>query len=402
MGLNDPIKQTEITKWVENYHLSLFAIVETRVRGCNVDKVWGKLRLNGWCLINNNEYCELGRIWVIYKEDKMNVKKIVVTDQVIHCEVSWGDKKFLCSFIYGANDTMGRTSLWRTISQIAVEVQLPWTVLGDFNAILNNSERRGGLEAVQIDCEQFKECIEQDNLIEMKWTCHEFTWNNNQDGDSRVWRRLHKILISEAWLNSFEAKARVLNSGIYDHSPLIIQFIEPINVSHKPLRFFNVWAESNEFMIIVGDSLAESVEGHQMFKVVIKLKRLKRELRKLNRKCFSNISSQVEDMKEQLDEIQNQLSHDVMNSELFRVKNEMGNKYKEFLRWEENIYRQKSRAQWIELGDLNTKFFHRSLMKRQSMNIITQLNVDGVIIRDHEMIRNKIMCYYTELLGKHP
>ncbi|XP_050232964.1 uncharacterized protein LOC126681469 [Mercurialis annua] len=196
-----------------------------------------------------------------------------------------------------------------------------WIVLGDFNAVLRDSDRCGGNIANQNDCEEFENCLDNTNLVELKWRGNKYTWTNNQQEEDRIWRRIGRVLVSEKWLDNFECEASVLSQGISDHVALIVKFKEPMTFSFKPFRFFKMWTESKDFMEIVSKS------------------------------------------RESLKEIQENLQLDPINVVLLKEEQALVINFRKLLRLEENFYKQKSRVQWIELGDHNTK----SRIKSQSV-----------------------------------
>ncbi|XP_050233214.1 uncharacterized protein LOC126681703 [Mercurialis annua] len=293
------------------------------------------------------------------------------------------------------NEALNMKALWSKLTVLRVHVEKPWIVLGDFNAVFRDSDRCGGNIANQNDCEEFQNCLDNTNLIELKSRGNKHTWTNNQQGEDRIWRRIDRVLVSEKWLDIFDAEASVLSQGISDHAALIVKFNEPVIFSFKTFRFFNMWDDSKDFMEIVNRSWRVNMEGHKMYQVVQKLKRLKKEFRDLNRDSFCEISVQVSKAREGLKGIQ-----DPMNAVLLGEEQALVMNFRKLLRLEDNFYKQKSRVQWIELCDLNTKFLHKSLLQRQSSNRITHLRVDGVIIEDQDRISDCIVEYYKEHIGK--
>lgn len=67
---------------------------------------------------------------------------------------------------------------------------------------------------------------------------------------------------------------------------------------------------------------------------------------------------------------------------------------------EETAWKQRSRALWIQQGDRNTSFFHRTANQHRRINSIDKLKVNGVEITEPEEIKNEIVEYqerfYTE------
>jgi hypothetical protein len=74
-------------------------------------------------------------------------------------------------------------------------------------------------------------------------------------------------------------------------------------------------------------------------------------------------------------------------------------KKKERSKQEEIIWKQKSRVQWLKEGERNTKFFHRAMMHRRHVNIITHLeDGQGNTVREHSKIEAELINFYQDLL----
>lgn len=58
-------------------------------------------------------------------------------------------------------------------------------------------------------------------------------------------------------------------------------------------KFYNFWVDHKSFLPTVEEVWRKNIEGSLMFRLISKLKLLKVELRKLNKKEFYNISERV-------------------------------------------------------------------------------------------------------------
>ncbi|KAH0651308.1 hypothetical protein KY284_031220 [Solanum tuberosum] len=68
---------------------------------------------------------------------------------------------------------------------------------------------------------------------------------------------------------------------------------------------------------------------------------------------------------------------------------------------EENIYKQKSRVQWLKLGDDNNVYFFASMKGRKAQNQINMLTrEDGTVIRDATNVTKEVVGFYQKLLGQ--
>jgi hypothetical protein len=67
---------------------------------------------------------------------------------------------------------------------------------------------------------------------------------------------------------------------------------------------------------------------------------------------------------------------------------------------EENFLKQKSRNRWLNLGDGNNAFFHKSVKARNSSNLIKILkDEDGNRVEDMDQIKELAIGFYQKLLG---
>lgn len=85
-GLNSPIKQKEVKYFIDSNNHVLVAILETKVREANVDRVRHNY-FGEWNFVNNNDLNLRGRIWVAWDHTKIDVRIFCKLEQVIHCEV---------------------------------------------------------------------------------------------------------------------------------------------------------------------------------------------------------------------------------------------------------------------------------------------------------------------------
>lgn len=68
---------------------------------------------------------------------------------------------------------------------------------------------------------------------------------------------------------------------------------------------------------------------------------------------------------------------------------------------EEQVLKQKSRANWIACGDSNSKYFHVQWKLRTSKNFIASVyNDNGVKLTDPVQVENEFISFFTKLMGK--
>lgn len=137
-----------------------------------------------------------------------------------------------------------------------------------------------------------------------------------------------------------------------------------------------------------------------MFKIVRKLKMLKKALKKLNADHFSNIVTEANMDRVTLKEVRERLQRDPTNRELQLEEANMYAKFRKSSYMVEVYLQQKSKATWLRLGDENTKYFHSVIKHKRLQQTTTQLKDEqGIWQNDPTVIANMLVDCYTDLLG---
>eukprot|EP00253_Pinus_taeda_P017913 PITA_17913 len=129
-----------------------------------------------------------------------------------------------------------------------------------------------------------------------------------------------------------------------------------------------------------------------------KLKMLKAETKRWNKTTFGNILKEKEQLIQEIKNTQQQIILEGRLEELTQREQEMESKLLEQDRQEEVLWRQKSRIQWLQEGEKNTKFFHKTTMQRRMRNQISQVNnAQGVKVETQEGIEQEFVHYFKEM-----
>ncbi|XP_050213617.1 uncharacterized protein LOC126665006 [Mercurialis annua] len=239
-----------------------------------------------------------------------------------------------------------------------------WIILGDFNSLISNLDKVGGNDVDMQASDEFKSWVSDANIAKLKKFGNCYTWTNNQHGGDNIWRKIDWCFVNSVWLAEWP-------ESFYETKSPSISIIA---------RFW--------------------IMGVHMFKVCQKLKLLRKELRVLNKEKFSEFKARVDKTREMVSKLQSDLHDDPFNKELQDEKRTVSSYLFRLLRWEESIARKKSRMLWIDLGDKNTKYFHRCIKQREAKNKIIILKVaDGSIIEDRQQIKEDILRHYKSFLG---
>ncbi|KAL0294091.1 UNVERIFIED_CONTAM: LINE-1 reverse transcriptase [Sesamum radiatum] len=214
-GLNEVAHQRAVGQLVGEFNIKFLGLLETRVRVTNAPLVQ-KYTLPSWRWFV--DYTETGsRIWLAWCDDEVQVEILAVNTQFIHCRLTnkRAHTKCLITVLYGENEVIKRRELWQGLIQLSRGItDEPWIVMGDFNAVLDDSEVNGYAADTSASMADFLECITESELTHLPFTGANFTWHNCSDGERSLWKRLDRMLVNEAWLVQWP-QSKYISSMVY-------------------------------------------------------------------------------------------------------------------------------------------------------------------------------------------
>lgn len=267
----------------------------------------------------------------------------------------------------------------------------PWAVVGDFNCILNASEKKGGSPTYRSrDMAKFKETVQQCNLIDAGFRGYQFTWRRGQ-----IEVRLDRALINLDWrLRFLEAVVHHLPHFKSDHQPLFIKFNRDKRrpVGRRPFRFEATWLSHTQFKRFLGRCWKSN-----RLPWSIKVRGLQRSLREWNKRTFGDINSKKQASIKRIEDLDSKMAL-TNNNLLVQEQVKVWREYEEVLAQEEIMWFQKSRSKWLQFGDRNTKFYHAVTTIRRRRNIYESLQNDQGEWVDHpEHLARMATNYFKNL-----
>ncbi|GKB44591.1 hypothetical protein Tco_0889533 [Tanacetum coccineum] len=125
----------------------------------------------------------------------------------------------------------------------------------------------------------------------------------------------------------------------------------------------------NRFKEVVNEAWNYHVSGFYMFRMVKKLKNLKKPLRKLMIDK-GNLHANVERIRGELDTIHTQLDTDPFNIRLREIEAANVVAFNQAVLDKEMFLKQKAKISWLKDGDSNTAYFHNCLDGRGSTHMV--------------------------------
>ncbi|XP_039155806.1 uncharacterized protein LOC104443069 [Eucalyptus grandis] len=247
-GIMDTVRRAEVRKLVAVNKLSLIGLFETKVPEQLFDSISSSI-LRGWRWIANYDYAPRGRIWIGRNPYYVDFDVISLNDQAIHGRLNMSSSNFTCcvSAINGEHTFVHQRPLWDDLIFCDELFQdYAWLVSGDFNAIKDPSDRFGGSNAWIPYFDEFKLCLDQTELEDLKYSGLRFTWSTSA-GEARKMRKIDRVLVNSKWRMDFSySEASFLNPGISYHTPMVVRVVDP-QPRRKPFKFFDFWADHPDF-----------------------------------------------------------------------------------------------------------------------------------------------------------
>lgn len=318
--------------------------------------------------------------------------KIVSTDLVV---------TFYASFIYAFNNYVARRSLWSDLSRFKgsfpVSLLSPWVLSGDFNVCLHTDEMNS-VSNFSIDMREFNDLIAALDVFDLNFTGKFFTW-----WDCNIlhptFKKLDRVLINPDWITAFpSSSAQFLRRGLSDHCPALVYLGLSAPRLPKPFQVFQHIIEHTRFLSSVEEAWGATIHGDPWYILSSKLKRVKLALKQLNNSC-GNLHDAVIVARKALTDFQDELPN-LPSYDQCVAEEELCSNLQKAIATEEIFLKQKSRISWLELGDGNNAFFHRSCKGRWNTNKIMALKDNsGNVISGHHGIADIATSYFKLLLG---
>ncbi|XP_058783939.1 uncharacterized protein LOC131658687 [Vicia villosa] len=373
--LNKSARCLEVGAHLRKQKVICLALFETHVKMNNCSQIRKKLGFN-WEYTDNYDCHTNGRIWLAWNPLVWSMTIIEKSGQFIHTEVyaKQGGFSHYLTVIYAHNQITNRRILWQDLQRINDNINGPWISVGDYNNVLKVGDRLGGNDVHLAEFIDMESMMNNNNLFEHDTTGPVFTWFNRQMNNP-IYSRIDRALVNIAWCNAFpNCEIEVLNSHISDHSPLRVKLDGTQQVAkHKQrFKFLNCVADHPEFLTTMKENWSQHASGYPMYHLWKNLQRLQFKLKGLNWKVTEGIRN-LRDSREQLDKAQSFLNNDPLNPDLCHSVKIWTEEVMRNAELEEKILHQKTKKDWISLGDGNNAYFYAKLKTKNRQTQITML-----------------------------
>jgi exonuclease III len=396
-GLGNPCTVRELLLLIKEQEPSVLFLSETRLDSIGVERLRVKIKFDSaFCVPRNKDTGGgLAVLWRAKMDVKLNTfSRNHIDVDVVSMETSKG---FRLTGFYGNAETYKRKESWALLKHLSQLSSSPWLCMGDFNEILDNSERKGRGYRPEWQIRDFREAVVYCGLHDLGYVGNTFTWRNNRDANAFVTARLDRMMASSSWIEEFVG-AVVTHLAVQksDHCPLILDIPDGLRVQRrkKIFRFEAMWVKDEQCRGVVEQAWGDVVgEGSLMFQVVEKLKGCRAALIGWSKERFGSLASTIKGKRAQLQQLVNDTPSG-HSAGIMALQDELNG----LLEKEEIFWRQRSRVAWMSEGDKNTKFFHAQCNQRRQTNLISGLrDRDGVWQTEKAKLAEIVVDYYQAI-----
>lgn len=292
----------------------------------------------------------------------------------------------MLSVVYGSPNQGLRRRLFAELSQYNTRGQDPWLVTGDFNSVVSQDEVSNPESFSLNRCVEFNEWIFRESLMDLGFTGPKFTWARGQHTSTFKGARLDRVLGNVEWKIKFsEAVVEHLPRIESDHTPLLVNTKPvPTRISSRGFRYNLAWASHPTFQSVIQQNWNSSME------VESNKERLAVVLDSWNKTIFGNVFHRKKRILARIKGVQDRMTYQV-RPEWIKLDKKLRQELEEVLFQEELIWFQRSREEWINSGDRNTKYYHAATAVRNSPSKIRSLRDDqGFWITDEHQLRGHV------------
>ncbi|RYR18702.1 hypothetical protein Ahy_B03g063314 [Arachis hypogaea] len=231
-------------------------LFETRCSGARALEVISTLGFKFYFIEEANGFS--GGIWALWENSNLKMQVIEKFNQCIHLKIEYsGEKVWTLSAVYASPQENLRKIFFENLKDFSKRNKDPWMLIGDFNEIKNEGEKKGGRQVDMHACRRFRDWMDDCKLLDLGFVGTRFTWKGGQRvGLDRVFKRLDRAISTSSWRTLFgDARIEVLPRVNSDHHPLLaVLRPEQFDGGEKPFRFEAMWSIHPDFFQFISGS----------------------------------------------------------------------------------------------------------------------------------------------------
>lgn len=242
--------------------------------------------------------------------------------------------------------------------------------------------------------EYFSEWLEESGLFDLAYRVYHLTWTNKSPTNPKA-RKLDRALTNEAWLEKYPDWGAYFDAPCsFDHSPCLITLDNGPSVRETRFLYYNMFATHPGSSSVRRGMSFYSCLWFSDGIFISASTAAKCFCRSLNRSNFSDIQRRSNEAFKYLESVQRHVLS-APTVDMFDEKHNVRNSWMFFAAAEESFMHQKSRVKWLNLEDLSTWIFFKSVkVNLQKNKIMFLLDYANVRVYESTIIKEIVTQFY--------
>ncbi|GAU34899.1 hypothetical protein TSUD_144300 [Trifolium subterraneum] len=252
-GLSTPSAIPNLRNIAQGHQPDILFLSETLSKAQTMERVRVSLKFNS-CLSVDVEG-RSGGLSVMWRDTikcrvmnySRNFINLVVEDK------EEGEWQLTC--YYGYPERGRRSQAWELLRELRDMSDLPWCIIGDFNDLLSQEDKRGNHPHPNWLCNGFKTAVGDCDFTDIHLEGYPYTWIKSRGSSNVIEERLDRAMANSMWLMKYP-DVRLLNllASHSDHSPILLQSSPMVrNGTTYTFRFENMWLKEEDVEEVVVD-----------------------------------------------------------------------------------------------------------------------------------------------------
>ncbi|XP_019178278.1 PREDICTED: uncharacterized protein LOC109173495 [Ipomoea nil] len=291
---------------------------------------------------------------------------------------------------YGFPKSSQRRESWELLKSLIEKSLLPWVVIGDFNDLLFQHEKRGTNPHPDNFLRGFSEAVDECGLHQLPMRGYQFTWEKYSGTDQWLDERLDKVMATMEWcdVHGGAGVENIITSNS-DHSALFLDMNARRRGGRRVPRSFRF-----EMAWLLDEGCREVVEtawqGGRTEGWLNCQQRCGDRLMRWGDDHFHKFGEHIRRLRKEQGRIRGR--RDPASLAQLQLLN---NQISQLEAQEDVFWRQRAKQDWLRGADANTKYYHRYASARKKKNFISKLlNENGVWVEGQDM-NNVVINYFS-------
>jgi hypothetical protein len=162
---------------------------------------------------------------------------------------------WILSCIYSPPSIKDKFKFWDSLTFVGEDFVSPWLCIGDFNFVLDQSEKLGGRPIASSSSYPFRNFIDQIGLIDLEFAGNPYNWCYNKQGLATIKERLDRSLASLSWIHLHpEFSILHLLACFSNHNPITLDTAFPYPYLHTPFRIKDFWTKDPSSGLVINSA----------------------------------------------------------------------------------------------------------------------------------------------------